>query len=189
MLFKSIAPKKQALVKFILLLVILVAYVGYLGHEYGLRHGGMAALLTWSFFVLCSPIADGGFLLDFPLRLLFGIRMLTSEIVVWVVAIGLNLYCLRFSPESFDTTLLTRLLHHILIHPWPYWGVIVLSCLGTFLSIRIGDELMDVIHHHEREFFHSHAFKHELIMLAFFVLVIFGYYELIAQLGIDSGSW
>ncbi|WP_321389304.1 hypothetical protein [Emcibacter sp.] len=189
MTLKNIAPKKQALIKFILLCLILATYVAYLSHEYGLMTGGMAALLTWSFFVLCTPIADAGFLLDFPLRLLFGIRMIFSELVVWSIAIGLNLYSLTFRPQNYDTTVVTRLLHHILTHPWPYWSVVALSCAGTFLSIRFGDELMDVIHHRERAFFHSHAFKHELIMVVFFVVVIFGYYEMIASLGLETGSW
>lgn len=55
----------------------------------------------------------------------------------------------------------------------------------TFLSIRFGDELMDVIHHKDREFFHSHHFKHELVLFAFFLMVILGYYALISSLGID----
>ena len=74
----------------------------------------------------------------------------------------------------------------ILTTPYPFWAVIILSGLGTFLSIRFGDELMDVIHHRERDFFHSHQFKHELILVAFFILVIFGYYRLITSLGIDT---
>jgi len=76
-------------------------------------------------------------------------------------------------------------LFQILTNPYPYWAVIVLSGAGTFLSIRFGDELMDVIHHRERNFFHSHQFKYELILLAFFIAVFFSYYKLIASLGID----
>jgi len=64
--------------------------------------------------------------------------------------------------------------------------VIGLSALGTFLSVRFGDELMDVVHHRDRNFFHSHQFKHELILVAFFILVLFGYYRLIESLGIEN---
>lgn len=63
--------------------------------------------------------------------------------------------------------------------------MIVLSGAETFLSIRFGDELMDVIHHHERAYFHSQHFKHELILFAFFLIAIFGYYDLVSSLGID----
>ncbi len=78
------------------------------------------------------------------------------------------------------------LLHVIVTTPYPYWAVILLSGIGTFLSIRFADELMDVIHHRDRNFFHRHAFKHEILIVVFFVVVLFGYYELIVSLGIDT---
>lgn len=178
-------PHKQVLIKFILLIGLMVGYFAYLTFQYDLLTGGVAALLTWSFFVLCTPIADAGFLLDFPLRLLFGIRMVVSEIAVWAIAILINGFTLTFAAHFYDTTLVTKLLHQIVNTPFPYWGVIALSGLGTFLSIRFGDELLDVIHHKDREFFHTHHFKHEVILFVFFLMVIFGYYELIRSLGID----
>ncbi len=69
----------------------------------------MAVALTWSFFVLCTPVADAGILLDFPLRLLFGIRMIVSELAVWALAIVLNLATLMLAPEYYQTTFLTRI--------------------------------------------------------------------------------
>ncbi len=66
--------------KFLLLCLLLVSYFLYLSFQYDLMTGGIASALTWTFFVLCTPIADAGFLLDFPLRLIFGIRMLISEL-------------------------------------------------------------------------------------------------------------
>jgi hypothetical protein len=68
--------------------------------------------------------------------------------------------------------------------PFPYWVIIFLSGIGTFLSIRFGDELMDVLHHKDRSFFHSHQFKYEIVLFVFFLVVIFAYYELISTLGI-----
>ncbi len=179
-------PRRQVVMKFALLCALLVGYFFYLSYHYGAAAGGVAAVLTWSFFVLCTPIADGGFLLDFPLRLLFGIRMVYSEIVVWALAIGSNIAVLFLAPHYYETTLLTRLLEQILTQPYPYWGIVLLSGAGTFLSIRFGDELMDVLHHRDRAFFHSHQFKHELILVGFFFLALFFYYELAASLGIES---
>lgn len=179
-------PSKQVVIKFGLLLLLMAGYFAYLTCQYDLLTGGVASLLTWSFFVLCTPVADAGFLLDFPLRLLFGIRMVISEIAVWAVAIALNIAALGCFPEYYDTTVLTHLLRQILENPYPYWAVILLSGVGTFLSIRFGDELMDVIHHRDRHFFHSHHFKHEVILFVFFLLVLVGYYELISSLGIDQ---
>lgn len=184
MTFKT--PKSQVLIKFLLLLGLLAANFLYLSLKFDMTTGGIASALTWSFFVLCTPVADAGFLLDFPLRLLFGIRMVLSEMAVWTLAISTNVATLLLAPQYYDTTILTRILHQILITPWPYWSVTVLAAMGTFLSIRFGDELMDILHHRDRSFFHAHHFKYELILIAFFLMVLLGYFELIRGLGLDQ---
>ncbi|MBT4183022.1 MAG: hypothetical protein HOE03_02980 [Nitrosomonadales bacterium] len=178
-------PKNQVWIKFALLCLILFAYFAYLTYKYNLLTGGVASALTWSFFVLCTPVADAGFLLDFPLRLLFGIRMVVSEVAVWVVAILINIVAFYYFRDFYQTTTITRLMEAILTTPFPYWFIIALSAIGTFLSIHFGDELMDVIHHKDREYFHAHHFKHEMVVFVFFLVVIFGYYELISSLGIS----
>jgi hypothetical protein len=178
-------PSHQVWIKFLLLCVILFSYFFYLSYEYDLLTGGVASLITWSFFVLCTPIADAGFLLDFPLRVLFGIRMVLSEIAVWVIAILINIISLIYFREMYETTLVTRTIEIILTTPYPYWSVILLSGIGTFLSIRFGDELMDVLHHKDRLFYLRHHFTHEIVLFLFFILVFFGYYKIISTLGID----
>lgn len=180
-------PRKQLLYKFLLLCVLLIGYFSYLSFQYNVMTGGIASILTWSFFVLCTPIADAGLLLDFPLRLLFGIRMLISEVAVWTIAITINVVSLFYFVEYYQTTKLTMILYTILTNPYPYWGVVLLSGTGTFLSIRFADELMDVAHHRDREFFHRHSFKHEIVIIVFFVVVLVGYYKLIAALGVETG--
>lgn len=180
-------PKRQVFIKFALLCGAFLSYAAYLSYQYDFLTGGIAALLTWSFFVFCTPLADAGFLLDLPLRLIFGVRMIVSEIAVWVMALGVNLIALTFYADYYQTTLLTKLLYEILTTPYPYWAVILISGAGTFLSVRFGDELMDVVHHRDRAFFHRHGLKHEMIVLAFFILILVGYEQLIASLGIDVG--
>jgi hypothetical protein len=179
-------PKKQVLYKFLLLCILMVGYFSYLTFRYDVTTGAVASALTWSFFVLCTPIADAGFLLDLPLRLLFGVRMLISEIAVWTIAIAINVVSLLYFVEFYQSTKLTMLLHAILTMPYPYWSVILLSGAGTFLSIRFADEIMDVAHHRDREFFHRHSIKHEIVLIIFFVLILTGYYKLIASLGIEA---
>ncbi len=181
------ATKKQVLIKFTLLLLLLLGYFGYLSWEFDLATGGLVALITWSFFVLCTPVADAGFLLDFPLRLLFGIRMFMSEIFVWGVAITINVLALSFTPEIYQTTILTSLFEKIISTPWPYWSIILLSSIGTFLSIRFGDELMDVASHKERTYHHKHSFAYSLILYAgIFALIFIGYHHVAVSLGIEE---
>ena len=179
-------PQREGLIKFLLLLCVLLGYTGYLSWEYGFATGGLVAALTWSFFVLCTPVADAGFLLDFPVRLITGLRMFFCELIVWTIAISLNLSALYFSPQSYENTFLTSLLHKILTTPWPYWSIVILCACGTFLSVKFGDEMMDVIAHKDRKYHHKHGFKHQLIALAALaLLIIWAYYHLIAMLGIE----
>lgn len=176
---------KETFTKFILLLSTFLAYFGYLSWEYDLKTGGIIAALTWSFFVLCTPIADAGFLLDFPIRMITGIKMITTEIGVWVIAVLVNIATLNLSPESYETTFLTQMFFQILTNPWPYWSIIILCGLGTFLSIYFGDEMLDVIKHKHCQKRHKHRFKHQIIaMAALFLLIILTYYHLIEKLGI-----
>ena len=105
---------------------------------------------------------------------------------MWAIAITINVVSLFYFVEYYQTTKLTKLLLGILTMPYPYWGVILLSGTGTFLSIRFADELMDVMHHRDREYFHRHGFKHELVIIIFFILILVGYFELVALLGIET---
>ncbi len=177
--------RHQVFIKFLLLSFVLFAYFMYLTFKYDLVTGGIASLITWSFFVLCTPIADAGFLLDFPIRLLFGIRMVISEILVWIIAIAINIVSLLYFREFYEITFITQLMEIILTTPSPYWIIIFLSAIGTFLSIRFGDELMDVLHHNERYFYIRHHFKHEILLFVFFLVVLFAYYEIFSTLGIE----
>jgi hypothetical protein len=87
-----IKNKNQPWRKFLLLVALFALYFLYLIYEYGIQDGGLVTLLTWSFFVLCTPVADAGFLLDFPIRLLYKIKMIYTEIIVWILAISLSAY-------------------------------------------------------------------------------------------------
>ncbi len=177
---------REVLVKFLLLLGILVAYVGYLALEYDLMTSGIVAGLTWSFFVLCTPVADAGMLLDLPIRIIFGLRMVISEVMVWVIAISANIYALTAQQQAYDATFLTQLLKKIITTPSPYWLIILLSGIGTFLSIYFGDELLDVLRHRDRAKYHQHGFIWKIIaVIALFTIIILSYYFLLEKLNVE----
>ena len=190
MTLKTILSKshqREQVIKYLLLLGVLAAYFGYLSYEYGLASGGIVAALTWSFFVLCTPVADAGFLLDFPVRLITGLRMLYSEVMVWVLAFGVNFAALEFFEDAYDKTALTRLLHEIITTPWPYWGLVALCFIGTFASVFFGDEVLDVASHKDREKHQKYGFKYRiLLVVVFFGLIVLAYYHLIESLGIEK---
>ena len=175
----------ESIFKFITLISIVIIYFLYMSWKYGASTGFGVSLLTWSFFVLCTPIADGGFILAFPIRLLFKIKMSITQAVLWFVAIGINVFFMITSPATYDLTFLTRLLKHILSEPYPYWSILIISALGTFLSIYFGDEMMDVVSHKERKMHHRHGAKYRtLIVLGLGILTVIAYYYLLNSLNV-----
>ncbi|NPA71189.1 MAG: hypothetical protein GXO35_00040 [Gammaproteobacteria bacterium] len=176
---------RESIFKFLTLLAIVVAYFGYMIWQYGASTGLGVSILTWSFFVLCTPVADGGFILAFPIRLLFKIKMAFTQVALWFVAIAINVYFLAVRPESYDLTFITQLLKHILTEPYPYWSILIISALGTFLSIFFGDEMMDVASHKERASSHRHGLKYRsLIVLGLGILSVVAYYYLLSRLNV-----
>lgn len=170
--------------KFFLGFAVLLVYFSYLWWQFDAKTGLLLAGLTWSFFVLCTPIADAGFLLDFPIRVLFKIRMLVTELFVWLLAGIICAYALFYAPEVFEKSLITSVLHKILTSPIPYWGLIGLCALGTFMSVHLGDEMLDVINHRYREKYHRNGFWLRLVSFgAILVLVLIAYEHLIVDLG------
>ena len=177
--------KKNVLKRFFIVSFIVVVYLSFSIGYYGFKNGILVSFLTWSLFVFCTPIADAGFLLDFPIRLFTKIKMIYSEIIVWVIAILLNLGVLIFYPVIYDKTILLQIFKKILLNPFPYWGIILLSALGTFLSIYFGDELLDVFSHKQRKKYNKHKIKYLMIILLFLIaIIIFLYYYFITYLGI-----
>lgn len=176
---------KETLFKFIGLIAVLIGYFGYVSWKYDFSTGFGLSLLTWSFFVLCTPIADGGFLIAFPVRILFGVKMFITQIILWFIAISVNLYFLFFSVTTYHLNFLTRLLHHILTEPIPYWSILAISALGTLLSVYFGDEMIDVTTHKNREKYHQHGFTYRVILIIGMGMVtITAYYHLLSSLGI-----
>ena len=163
--------KREVLARFVIVLSIFLIYFAYVAYRFGVGHGIWITLLTWSFFVLCTPIADAGFLLDFPIRVVAGVRMIKSEALVWLVAVALNVIALLTHPELYENTLVLSVLYHILTNPVPYWLIIVLSFIGTFLSIYFGDELLDVVYHHERAKYILHKDKYKIVAFAIVLLL------------------
>ncbi len=177
--------KRKALIKFLLVFLVFALYFAYVSFKFGVDKGFVVTALTWSFFVLCTPVADAGFLLDFPIRLITRLKMFVSEILVWAVAIALNIYFFFFASSFYEKTELLKIFYKILSNPLPYWSIIGLSAFGTFLSIYFADELVDKAEHHELSFYKSKKHIYATVAtLALFAFIFFAYYELLQGLDI-----
>ena len=178
--------KRHVLIKFLLILTIFLSYLLFISMQYGLQQGIFVSALTWSFFVLCTPVADAGFLIDFPLRLVTKIKMIFTEILVWIMAITLNLYAFFFSSEIYTKTKVLILFKHILGNPFPFWIIILISLIGTFVSIKFGDELFDKVKHEDRTIYQKHKYNYRFIVMFFLFAIAFFLYDfLLKKLGIN----
>jgi hypothetical protein len=167
--------KRHDLIKLFLLVLTFVVYFTFVARRFGLHSGLFISLLTWSFFVFCTPLAEAGFVISFPLRLFANIRMMYSQIGVWIVAFLLNLFAFIFNPGIYDNTLILKLFYHILIQPFPYWGIIILSAVGTIFSTFFGDELFDMADYKNRA-------KHSKRLNAYWIIVFVSLISIIVAL-------
>jgi hypothetical protein len=184
-IFSSIRKEfdTHPIIKFISIGVLIIIYFLFVSKSHGIRDGLIISITSWSFFVFCTPIADAGILLDFPMRLITGIKMIYSEIIVWIIAISINIFVFFNNPSIYDKTILLALFKHILDTPFPYWIIIILSGIGTFLSIYIADNLIGVKHLRKKH--SSFLIKHKIVIFAFIIiLIIISYDFLLNKLGV-----
>ncbi len=73
------------------------------------------------------------------------------------------------------------LFKNIIMEPFPYGIIILLSCIGTFLSLYFGDELYEVISHSKRKKYAKHKNKFKLIMIFSIVIFIVIVYDLLLK--------
>lgn len=174
---------RHPLIKFIAVLLLIIFYFLFAIKSHGIENGILISILTWSFFVLCTPIADAGILVDFPIRLITGIKMLYSEVAVWAIALSSSLFVFFLRPEIYEKTILLSLFEKILSTPFPYWIIIVISAIGTFLSIYLADYVFEP--HKSNKEYSSFLTKHKIVIFAFLVVFIATSYEfLLKDLGV-----
>ncbi len=178
--------KRRVLFKFLLVVAVFTGYFFFIAYKYGFQSGFLITALTWSFFVLCTPVADAGFLLDFPIRLILKFRMFHAELIVWIIAISLNLYSYFSIAELYEKTELLKLFYQILSEPFPFWMIIFISGVGTFLSVQFGDELLDKVHHKDCAKAIKHKSKYRFILMIFLIVMAIIMYDfLLKQLGVE----
>jgi hypothetical protein len=133
------AIKKSYIVSFFILTTVLSWFLYSLIFHFGFAIGAHLFLLTWSFFVLCTPAPNGGIILDVPFSLITHKSNLYSEIIMWGAAILFNLASFKLTPTIYFKTNITHLLYLILAQPWPLWSIIAICGIGTFYSALLAD--------------------------------------------------
>jgi len=113
--------------------------------------------------------------------MLTGIRMMDTQLFSFVLAFGINLYAFFAAPSIYGSTVILSLFHHILSQPFPFWGIIILSLIGTLFSIYFGDEMVDVSSHKQREKYHKHFNKYQVVVFLFLIAITITLYDFLLK--------
>ena len=97
--------------------------------SHGIVDGIHLALLGWSAYVLCLPFLGGGVLLYPFLRFITNLSSYGWEVAAWLGAIIVNIATLCLRPHAYELTPVTHFLLWAFEHPFPYWGIFILSLM------------------------------------------------------------
>jgi hypothetical protein len=137
------ADRKASYIKFGILIVFFFLYYLYVSQKIGFQHGFHVLVLTWCFLVLCTPVSDAGFIVDFPVVLLFDIPMFITQIFVFFFSIFLVIFYMKYGAlvATYTQTEILRQFYRVLTTPNPWYWYIVVSQIGTFTSVRLYDHI------------------------------------------------
>ncbi len=164
---------------FVAKLVFFFSYFFFTAFSYMSAHGFFMGtyltLLFWSFYILCVPAAHGQLTFGYPIRMLQARRFYT-EPLMWIAALGLNIFTIFACPSMYPKSITTHLLYHILTVPNPYWIIPVVSAFGTFYNLVF-----------KQDYFNQHETSHItirsiLIIMGIINLIYFSHKEAILML-------
>lgn len=98
--------------------------------QWGLGAGLHTTMLVWSFFVLCFPIPQSALVTTNLISLFSGRLLWYSGVIIWLIALSINIFTYFSMPYAYMRTNTTFLLYRIISNPWPYWLIIGASALG-----------------------------------------------------------
>ena len=151
----------------------------YIVLMFGLHRGLHIAALLWSFFVLCVPYGSSGILLS-PFRRATRLKLQYADIVLWIVAVCLNIYTYSFSRPIYLKSISTHLLYQIIANPWPYWLIIAVCILGMIYRLFIAADIM------RRSFVLHYLLNGFLVAAGFATLGLLTYQELIIIMNVQG---
>ena len=112
--------------------------------------------------------------------------MFIAEIFVWTLALSINIYAVLFKPNIYEKTKILNLFKYILENPFPFWSIILISMIGTFISIEFGDELLNKTQHKQRKIYQKNKYNFRIIIIFFLFIIFFILYDfLLKKLGIN----
>jgi len=168
-------------------IVLLLAYLTLAVYKYGAEDGVGITVLTWAFFVLLTPVPFADLILELPLRLVTRAKMVVTHVFVWGAGALIVTTSILMAPDLFQTTTLLSIFYHVIMNPVPYWSLLFLCGMGTFLSVYIADEIMDEVEEHMKHHHRKHmSVLHMSAALLVFVGIVLAYWTMICHMGFNG---
>lgn len=132
--------------RFICVSIILIIYFLYVCWKYGITQGIGVTLITWSFFIFGTPLADADAIVDFPIRVFTDIPMHITEIYLFIIAALISLWYYIYNRVIFQYTFLTKIVYKMITNPFSLYGfIVVLSLIGSVISAFFENAIYDLI--------------------------------------------
>jgi hypothetical protein len=153
----------------------------------GIGPGLERTALTWAFLVFLTPMPLAGVLIELPLKFLTKHSMMKIQAIVWGTGLAITISALAFFPQAFSSTSILVLFLHVLSNPFPYWGLLGLCAMGTFISVHLIDDVVDEV---KDEMHHKHRKRMSLFQVALsvaaMVLILYTFWVSVTALGMSS---
>lgn len=141
--------------------------VFYLVKHHGFHQGLLASYLTWSFFVLCTPIISRALLISNIIGKLTGSNLYNAGLFTWSVALISNMFLLNLAPSIYNINPLSSFLAHALMTPRPHW--LLIGMCGTNVWYQALLEKIDFIGAKP----YLHTIGHIITFSCFFLFLFF----------------
>lgn len=120
--------------KFLVHLGVFAAVTLWFSLQHSFEHAAYMTLLLWSMLVLCTPVINDSYVIRFIIRFFTRRPAYYTSFVTWFIALLINTFTVFFHPMMYRSNIFTVLLQRILMHPSPYWSLIVICAFGSFYT-------------------------------------------------------
>lgn len=152
---------------------LFLVVIFYLIKLHGVSQGFIASYLTWSFFVLCTPIISRALLISTIIEKITGSTLYNAGLFTWSGALISNMILLNLVPTIYTMNPLSGFLAHALTTPRPHWLLIAMCGANVWYQAVL--EKIDFIGAKP----YLHSIGHMLTFSCFFLFLFFYYQEFI----------
>ncbi len=98
-------------------------------------YGAYLTILAWTFCILCLPTHKGALIFDTPTRFFRQPLAKYAPLMIWCIAVLINVVTIKLTPSLYYCTSITHLLLLMLTTPQPYYRLIIINTMLMFYDV------------------------------------------------------